>query len=70
MDRTRVYGSSLISVGYDDDERTLEVEFTDGSINQYSNVPYHIYTDLINAASPDAYFDTNVRNSFYYRRIR
>ncbi len=69
MIRQPLYASSLISIGYDDEERTLEVEFKDGSINQYINVPYRIYQELLSASAPDSYFDTNVRNSYYLRRI-
>jgi len=38
MDRKKVSSSSIRSVGYDERNRTLEVEFSDGRINQYVGV--------------------------------
>ncbi|WP_255197763.1 KTSC domain-containing protein [Halorarius litoreus] len=70
MNRTPVSSSNLSSVGYDADTQTLEIEFNDGSVYQYSNVPTNIYEGLISAPSHGKYFHRNIRDSFNYTQIR
>lgn len=70
MQRQPVNSSNLYSVGYDFDTSTLEVEFRDGSIYQYPNVPAQVYEGLMNAGSHGQYFHRHVRNTFSYRKIR
>ena len=70
INRIPVTSSNLRSVGYDPSSETLEVEFHDGGIYQYSGVPANIHDALMNAASHGKYFAANIRNSFRYRRVR
>lgn len=71
MQRTRVSSSNLASVGYDPATKTLEVEFLNGSIYQYFNVPEAVYRGLMAAASHGSYFDANVKKAGYrYHRVR
>ena len=46
MDRTPVSSSNLASVGYDPSTKTLEIEFNDGAVYQYDDVPESEYTGL------------------------
>ena len=39
MDRQPVSSSNVVSVGYDTEAQTLEVEFYGGKVYQYYNVP-------------------------------
>jgi hypothetical protein len=43
MNRQNVNSSNLASVGYDETSNTLEVEFNNGGIYQYFNVPESVY---------------------------
>src|SRR5665809_51701 len=43
VDRRTVRSRSVASAGYDERSRTLEVEFTNGSVYQYSDVPLGVY---------------------------
>jgi hypothetical protein len=71
MVRVQVDSSSLASVGYDPATETLEVEFTSGTVYQYSNVPAEVYEELMAAESHGAYFAQNIRNGGYrYRRVQ
>jgi len=71
MSRTPVSSSNLASVGYDSQSKLLEVEFLDGSVYQYFNIPSYIYTGLMNAASHGSFLDTFVKKAGYnYRRIQ
>jgi hypothetical protein len=71
MDRVKVSSSNLASVGYDSSTMTLEVEFLNGGIYQYSNVPAHVQSGLMSASSHGSYFDTHIKKGGYsYRKIR
>jgi len=71
MNRVRVSSSNLASVGYEPDMRVLEVEFLNGGIYQYSNVPAHVHSGLMSASSHGSYFDAYVKKGGYsYRKIR
>jgi len=53
MERQSVSSSRLVSVGYDTENKVLEVEFKHGGIYQYNDVPEKIYNDLMKALSHD-----------------
>ena len=61
MDRMPVASSSLAAIGYDDATQTLEVEFTNGHIYQYFDVPRTVFDSLLGSESLGAFF--NARNS-------
>ncbi len=46
MERYSVASSNIASIGYDEPSQTLEVEFLNGSIYQYYNVPMNIHDQL------------------------
>lgn len=70
MLRQAVTSDTIQSVGYSSLSGTLEIEFTDGSLYQYSDVPERIYRDLIGASSHGTYFNEHVRDWFRSRKIR
>jgi hypothetical protein len=65
MNRTPVSSSNLASVGYDHQTSTLEVEFRNGSIYQYFNVPLEIFNGLMSASSHGKYLDAYIRKGGY-----
>ncbi len=69
MDRTRVQSSSLKSVGYDAGTKTLEIEFHDGGLYQYFNVPAVVHRDLLNASSIGQYFTYFIKDSFRCKKV-
>ena len=69
MERTQVISSNLQSVGYDSASQTLEVEFRNGSIYQYSNVPETIHEALMSASSKGSFLNSQIRNRFPYVRV-
>ncbi len=70
MERKRVNATNLRSVGYDPSSQTLEVEFTSGSIIQYSRVSPEVHRRLMAAPSPGSYFKDNIEEEYTARRIR
>ena len=70
IERTRVRSSALESVGYDQEQRVLEVEFTNGPVYQYFDVPPEVYRGLMAAESHGGYFHQHVRSAGYgYQRM-
>jgi hypothetical protein len=71
MDRVKVSSSNLASVGYDAVNKVLEIEFQNGSIYQYFDVPNNIYGGLMSATSHGRYFDAYIKKAGYsYKRIK
>jgi hypothetical protein len=62
--RQPVHSHALAAVGYSKRLRALEVEFVNGAIYRYSNVPPDIYRDLLGAPSKAQFYDANVRGHF------
>ena len=70
MERQSVSSSNLASIGYDTTSNTLEVEFYNGSIYQYFDVPEHEYQALMCAESKGRYFDANIKKGgFRYSKL-
>lgn len=70
MQRQHVSSSNIHSIGYDGTTWTLEVQFLDSSIYQYSNVPNHVYIGLMNAPSHGTYLDRYVKKAgFSHRKV-
>lgn len=70
MNRTQVTSSNVRSVGYDGASKTLEIEFNNGSVYQYYNVPSSIHTGLMNAGSKGKYLWGNIRNRFRHHKVK
>lgn len=69
--RMPVNSSSLASVGYDHFSGTLEIEFHDGAVYQYFDVPAYVYTGLMSMGSHGYYFQTFIKNGGYrYQKVR
>lgn len=69
MIRVAVVSSELRSVGYDDLNRCLEIEFQNLSIYQYFEVPAEEHTSLMSAPSKGRYFNAHIRNVYSCKRI-
>jgi hypothetical protein len=70
MQRQRVSSSNIASVGYDADAAILEIEFNDGSVYEYYDVPESVYDGLMAASSHGKYFHGHIRDVYRFRRIR
>lgn len=69
MTRTPVQSSQLSAVGYDPEAKKLEVQFKNGAVYEYDNVPPETHASLIGAPSVGAYFSAKVKYGFTYRRL-
>jgi uncharacterized protein len=69
MERQAVSSSNVASVGYDPNSLTLEVEFHDGNVYQYFDVPQLLADGLIGAASVGSFLNQNIKGSFRYIKL-
>lgn len=67
--RISVESSNICSVGYDLKSQTLEIEFLNGSVYQYFDVPQQIFDGLMSAESHGKYFVVNIRSNFKYVKL-
>ncbi|MDO9579555.1 MAG: KTSC domain-containing protein [Bacteroidales bacterium] len=70
MKRDPVESSNLASVGYDADNKILEIEFNHGGVYQYFDVPQDVYDELMDADSYGKYFVHNIKDEYEYDRIK
>lgn len=63
MYRERVASEALRSVGYDPDQRILEIEFASGEVYAYFDVPPELHVGLMTAASHGGYFAAHIRDA-------
>lgn len=65
MDRTYVSSSNIASIGYDHMQMILEVEFLNGSIYQYYDVPEALYEGIMSAESHGKYLNEYIKKGGY-----
>ena len=70
MTRISVASAMMYSVGYDSVGAVLEVEFRNGSVYEYLDVPAQHYAALLAAASKGQFFNACVRGVFAFRRVQ
>ena len=69
MKRTPVESSDVVSLGYDPKERVLEIEFHEGRLYRYLEVPQDIYEHFLKADSYGGYFNSYINGHYRYRRV-
>ncbi len=69
MQRQYVSSSNLSSIGYNALQMVLEIQFKDGAIYQYFDVPQGVYFGLVSAPSHGKYFHANIEHNYRYARV-
>lgn len=69
MIRERIKSRNILAIGYNKESRLLEVEFKNGGIYQYFEVPQEEFEYLMSADSIGSYFYHNIRNSYEWEKI-
>jgi len=67
MLRNRVNSSNIASIGWENG--TLEVEFHDSGVYQYSGVPEAVYRAFLSAYSKGSYFHDHIKDRYPYREV-
>lgn len=70
MLRQVVESQIVQSVGYDHVSSVLEVQFRNGWVYRYDDVPEHVFRALMSAPSHGKYLKRNIVDKFETRRIR
>jgi KTSC domain len=70
IQRRPVQSSGLAAVGYSKRLHVLEIEFTNGAIYRYVEVPPSVYRLLMSAESKARFYDENVRRKYRSVHVR
>ena len=65
--RQRVESSAIAAVGYSKRRHILEIEFVNGAIYRYLDVPSAVHRDLMSAESKAGFYDSKIRR--HYRSV-
>lgn len=66
MQRQQVTSSNIASIGYDTASHVLEVEFNNGSVYHYYDVPPAVYEALMAAASKGTFLNASIKGTYRY----
>jgi KTSC domain len=65
--RQPVESSAIAKVGYSKRRHILEIEFVNGAVYRYVDVPATVYHDLMAAESKARFYDSNIKR--HYRSV-
>jgi len=65
--RETVQSSAIAKVGYSKRRHILEIEFVNGAIYRYFDIPLSVHRDLMSAESKARFYDSNIRK--HYRSV-
>lgn len=68
VERAPVTSSNVKSVGHDASTGTLEVEFKDGSVYHYHDVPKEVHEGLVSSKSVGGYIHSNVKGKYKHSK--
>jgi hypothetical protein len=69
MKRHSVSSSNIASIGYDERSNTLEIEFLNGGVYQYFDVPKIEYDGIINANSHGQYLAQKIKGNYRFSKV-
>lgn len=69
MEREYVESSMIESFGFDSTTSILEIEFKNGAIWQYYDVPESVYYEMRTASSHGKFFLLNIRGHYSESRV-
>lgn len=68
IEMNSVKSSNISQIGYDPKEKTLAVEFSDGSLYHYHNVDRSCYEELLTAKSVGGHFHKEIKRSYKFTK--
>jgi len=66
MQRNKVNSSIFISIGYDPYKKLLQLEFQNGSIRNYSDVPETVYEEFMLAPSLGKFYLGEIKGKYVW----
>ena len=64
----RIGSAAMAAVTYDEEERTLDVEFRGGDTYRYMHVPEFVYRELLKAESAGVFWNS-IKDQFEYVKL-
>jgi hypothetical protein len=65
--RQQVQSTAIAKVGYSKRRRILEIEFVNGAVYRYLDVPAAVYRELMSTESKARFYDFNIKG--HYRSV-
>jgi len=65
--REPVQSRAIAKVGYSKRRHILEIEFVNGAVYRYFDIPVSVHHDLMSAESKAGFYDSNIRK--HYRSV-
>ena len=69
IERAPVESASLASIGYNEREQVLEIEFRNGGIYRYSGVTKEFFAQFMTANSKGRFFTIKIRGKFPFSKV-
>jgi hypothetical protein len=69
MERTPVNSSHLKAVGHDSESNKMEIEFKNGQVYSYDNVPKSAFHQIINHPSSGAAFHRIIKTKHFESKL-
>ncbi|MBB3678326.1 KTSC domain-containing protein [Modestobacter versicolor] len=69
MLRTQVQSSNIATVGYDEEQRVMEIVFRDGRVYHFLEVPPERVLSLLRAESKGRFFNAEIKPAYEYRAV-
>src|SRR5437867_6217545 len=66
----RVESTAIAAIGYSKRQHNLEIEFVNGAIYRYFDVPPAVYRELMSSESKARFYDFNIRRRYRSLLIR
>ncbi len=69
MNMVPISSSTIAAVRYDNHARAMDIEFKNGSVYRYFDVPAAMYEELLRAGSAGQYLNSQIKGNFRYARM-
>jgi hypothetical protein len=68
--RQAVQSTAIAKIGYSKRRHMLEIEFVNGAVYRYLDVPVTVYRDLMSSESKARFYDSNIRRHYHSVLVR
>jgi hypothetical protein len=68
--RQAVQSTAIAKVGYSKQRHILEIEFVNGAVYRYFDVPRSVYHELVSAESKARFYDSNIKKHYRSALVR
>jgi KTSC domain-containing protein len=69
LERLPVESKAIVSVGYDDEGRCLELEFRSGSVYRYRDVPRSVYEWLLRTPNKGVFVARQITGRYAFESV-